>query len=179
MKEAQLLTKEARLLTAMKEVRSIAVCCTRQFKIWIQCKQQNTQIVFLFHFYGVITYYRRAIEIINSSVACRLVKNSDGELPLHLASKDDKNKQIVEALFRDCSDEAKKQQLTAKNKIFGNTPLHVATFLGNTAIAESIIQECDDTPLLTELLKERNTMQDTPVHVAAGKNHTTRFITFY
>ena len=71
-----------------------------------------------------------------------------------------------------CSPETKRHQLTAQNTIFGNTPLHVAAFLGNEAIVETIMEICDD---VKELLQQRNWLGDTPVH-AAAKNQKLRFM---
>ena len=72
-----------------------------------------------------------------------------------------------------CSPETKRHQLTAQNMIFGNTPLHVAAFLGNEAIVETIMENCDLSDV-KELLQQRNWLGDTPVHAAAAKNHNLR-----
>ena len=69
-----------------------------------------------------------------------------------------------------CPLKARKLQLTAKDKINGNTPLHVSAFLGKKLIMEAIMKSCDE-ELIKELLEEKNKLGDTPVHAAAAKDH--------
>ena len=97
-----------------------------------------------------------------------LVENEDGELPLHLACKHEKNSGLVESLL--ARKTKQKEQLIAKNGIFGNTPLHVAAFLGKKLIVEAIMKSCDE-ELIKALLEEKNKLGDTPVHAAAAKDH--------
>ncbi len=112
-------------------------------------------------------------------INCRVVtkftelldRNNDGELPLHLACKHEKNSDLVKYFL---SFGIYREQLTAKNNIFGNTPLHVAAFHGNEMIVDTIMSNCDER-IINELLKSRNKLGDTPVHAAAAKNHL-RFV---
>ena len=100
------------------------------------------------------------------------MKNNEGELPLHLACKHERNSELVKYFL---SIRIYHQfQLITKNDIFGNTPLHVAAFLGNEVIVDTIMNNCDKR-LINELLESRNKLGDTPVHAAAAKNHL-RFV---
>ena len=61
-----------------------------------------------------------------------------------------------------------KEQLEAKNEIFGNTPLHVAASVGNTEAVETILSVLHDPK---HLISKKNKLKDTPVHNAASKGH--------
>ena len=112
-------------------------------------------------------YYRKVNEIIKDSAGgCLLARNSDGEIPLHTACKDDENNDIVKILLG-YRDGMQKLQLIATNEIFGNTPLHVAACLGNEKIVHMILK-CKDGK---SLLEKTNKMKDTPVHGAASRGH--------
>ena len=103
---------------------------------------------------------------------CLLERNAVGEIPLHIACKNDENNDIVGIILgctagRDGVNYRQKLQLEATNEIFGNTALHIAACLGNERIVHTIL-DCKDGTLL---LKKKNKINDTPVHGAASRGH--------
>ena len=120
-------------------------------------------------------------EIIRDSAGeCLLARNTDGEIPLHIACKDDENNDIVIILLgcnagRDGINYRQKLQLQVTNEIFGNTALHIAACLGNKSNVRTIL-DCKDGKLL---LKQKNKINDTPVHGAASRGHVGYMATFF
>lgn len=106
---------------------------------------------------------RQVSQIINSRRESLFARNADLEIPLHVACKDDENKGIVEVLLK----KDHERQLKAVNRIYGNTPLHIAACLGNREIVDEILK-CGNS---THLLKKINKLKDTPVHSAASRGH--------
>lgn len=116
----------------------------------------------------MVYLFREVRNIINSNSDLLMMKNPDGEIPLHLACKynSNENKQKVILLLQSRTEE----QLEAENRIYGNTPLHVAASLGNDKIVDAIF-EVGKNGDSTYLLGIQNKLKDTPVHCAAARGH--------
>ena len=87
------------------------------------------------NFYIVIIFFIRIGTIINNKRELLTEVNENGEIPLHLACKFNMQ-DAVEVLLKHSIE----NQLKAKNKIYGNTPLHVAALLGHHEIVCKILE---------------------------------------